>query len=242
MFERSAQFYDAIYAWKNYEQEAGRLIEFIDMHKKSGGSTLLDVACGTGAHMPFLQEHFAIEGLDINGDLLDVARARCPAVRFHQGDMCTTRLDRQFDIVACLFSSIGYVKTAERLWQAIANMAAHVAPGGVLLIEPWFSPQTWKGDGQAPTVHFVDEPELKVTRMLAYKQSETVVSSDFHYLVATRSGVEHFTEHHEMGLFTDDEYLEGFRAAGLSVVHDKEGLMGRGLFIGSHSPCDREQT
>ncbi len=26
MFERSAQFYDAIYAWKDYEREAARLI------------------------------------------------------------------------------------------------------------------------------------------------------------------------------------------------------------------------
>ena len=56
---------------------------------------------------------------------------------------------------------------------------------------------------------------------------------DFHYLVGTPEGVEHFTEHHELGLFTDEEYRNAFTAAGLQVAHDPEGLIGRGLYIGT---------
>ena len=46
----------------------------------------------------------------------------------------------RFDVVTCLFSSIGYVGTVERLDQAIATMAAHLEPGGTLIVEPWLSP------------------------------------------------------------------------------------------------------
>ena len=40
-------------------------------------------------------------------------------------------LGRTFDAVVCLFSSIGYVGTEERLRAAIGSMARHAAPGGM---------------------------------------------------------------------------------------------------------------
>jgi hypothetical protein len=58
---------------------------------------------------------------------------------------------------------------------------------------------------------------------------------DFHYLVATTEGVEHFTEHHELGLFTDEEYRGAFEGAGMDVKLDAGWLMGRGLYIGTLS-------
>ena len=233
MFERSARLYDAIYSWKDYAAETQRLSEVIATHKRAPGNTLLDVACGTGGHIPYLKDSFEIEGLDLNEVFLDIARERNPEVTFHLGDMIETDLGRQFDVVTCLFSAIGYVKTAERMAGAVANMARHVAPGGVLIIEPWFSPQTWKGGRRAPGIDTVDEPEFKVVRMILWHQDGAEVSSDFHYLVGTPDGVEHFTERHELGLFTDEEHMGAFESAGLSVVHDREGLMGRGLFIGT---------
>jgi hypothetical protein len=58
------------------------------------------------------------------------------------------------------------------------------------------------------------------------------MTMSFHYLVGTPEGIDHFTEEHEVGLFTDQEYRDAFRAAGLEAEHDAEGLMGRGLYIG----------
>ena len=49
-------------------------------------------------------------------------------------------LGRTFDVVVCLFSSIGYVKTIEAMLQTIQTFARHTAPGGVVIVEPWFAP------------------------------------------------------------------------------------------------------
>jgi SAM-dependent methyltransferase len=232
MYTKSEALYDAIYHWKGYQREATRLCQFIKAHQQSHGNALLDVACGTGSHIAYLREMFAVEGLDLDPKMIELARKRHPDISFHHGDMIDFDLGRQFDVVACLFSSIGYVKTAPRLHQAIANMARHVRPGGVLVVEPYFAPATWK-QARLPGVNTVDQPDLKVVRMMVSNLEGTVARFDFHYLVGTPAGIEHFTEQHELGLFTDEEHRAAFAAAGLNVTHDAEGLMGRGLYIGT---------
>jgi hypothetical protein len=130
-----------------------------------------------------------------------------------------------------MFSSIGYVQTEERLRSAIAAMARHLEPGGVVVVEPWLTPDAWQ-DGHVGSV-FVDEPKLKIARVDAPTRDGGLTIIDFHYLVATPAGVEHFSENHTLGLFTVEQQLEAFRAAGLEAEHDPQGPMGRGLYIGT---------
>jgi SAM-dependent methyltransferase len=233
MFTKSEQLYDAIYGWKDYKAEAVRLIEVIASQKKTLGNELLDVACGTGGHIPHLRGSFRIEGLDLDEAILSIARKKHPEVSFHHGDMIDFDLDRQFDVVASLFSSIGYAVTPGKMMLAVRNMARHVRPGGVLIIEPYFSPETWKPRVNAPGANIVDKPEITIVRMIDWVREGNVVKSTFHYLVGDASSVQHFSEVHEMGLFTHDEYEAAFAAAGMTMTYDEKGPMGRGLYIGN---------
>ena len=232
MFNKSAKFYDAIYAsaGKDYAVETQKIYALIEKHKKSPGNTLLDVACGTGKHASHLSKYFQLEGLDLDPEMLAIACRNHPDIPFHQADMVDFDLKRQFDVLTCLFSSIGYAKTTSRLNQAIQTMARHLVTGGVLLVEPWFTPEQW----HAGKVHgmFIEEPDLKIARMNISEVDGTLSFFDFHYMVATPEGINYFTERHELGLFTNEEYLEAFRLAGLEVLHDPEGIYGRGLYIG----------
>jgi ubiquinone/menaquinone biosynthesis C-methylase UbiE len=230
MFLKTARYYDKIYSFKDYRAEVQYLTAVIDQNLRSGGDRLLDVACGTGRHIEHLKKRFAVEGLDISEELLELARQQNPDVLFHQADMVHFELARQFDVVTCLFSSIGYVRTAENLRQAINCMAQHVVPGGVVLIEPWFTPDTW----HPGTVHavLIDEPELKIARVNTSFSRGRLSYFDLHYLIGTPQGTEHFVERHELGLFDRDEMTAAFEAAGLQVRYDEEGLTGRGLYIG----------
>lgn len=232
MFSKSAQYYDEIYASvdKNYAAEAAQVRKIIKMYKQTKGRSLLDVACGTGAHAGYLSRYYQVEGLDLDAGLLAVAKTKHPKVRFHQGDMLTFDLGRQFDAVVCLFSSIGYVKTKPRLQKAIRTMTRHVLPGGVLVIEPWFTPRQWH-PGRAFLTQ-VNKPDLKIARMSYSDQRGKVSLIEFQYLIGTPKGIEHRVETHELGLFTHQEYMDAFKAAGLNVTHDPDGLDGRGLYIG----------
>ena len=232
MFTKSAAFYDAIYAslGKDYAAEAQRLHELIQQHKRSPGHALLDVACGTGSHLALLQQWHDVEGLDLDPGMLEIARQRCPDVPLHQADMVDFDLRRRYDVVVCLFSSIGYVRTRPRLRQALHTMARHLHPGGVLVVEPWLTPEVYRAGGVH--AHFVDRPHLKIARMNICAVEDGLSVLDFHYLVAMPAGIEHFTERHELGLFSHDEYLAAFVARRLEVVYDPQGLMGRGLYVG----------
>jgi SAM-dependent methyltransferase len=228
-FSKSAQFYDRIYSWKNYEKESEDIIRLIHLHLKSDGKRLLDVACGTGRHLEYLKSRFDVEGLDLDGRLIIVAHQRNPDVKFHQADMTNFDLGEQFDIITCLFSSIGYVKTIENLHRTLRCLQNHLAAGGVLLVEPWFTPDTWKPN----TVHalYVNDPELKIARINTSYAEGALSWFDLHYLIGTPEGTDHFVEHHEMGLFTIEEMLVAFSEAGLNAEYDPNGLMGRGMYI-----------
>ena len=229
MFRRSAHLYDAIYSFKDYGAEAEHVHRVIQ-ERSPNASTLLDVACGTGKHLERFRGWYDVEGVDLDEGLLEIARRRLGDVPLHVGDMTAFDLGRTFDAVTCLFSSIGYVGTPERLGRAIAAMASHVRQGGVLVVEPWLTPEVWQVG--MPHLLTVDEPDLKVARLNVSERSGRLAVVDFAYLVATPAGIEHFTERHEAALFTTAEYLQAFVDAGLAVEHDEEGLTGRGLFVG----------
>jgi SAM-dependent methyltransferase len=230
MYAKSSRFYDACYGFKNYDSESLRLREIIGA-RRPGAATLLDVACGTGQHLERLRHHYQVQGLDLNPEFIEIASARCPQVPFHLASMVDFRIEQRFDIVTCLFSAIGHVKSAENMRRAIASMAAHVSAGGLLLLEPWFTPEQYWVD--KVTTNVVKEPGLDISWMYLSRREENLSLLDIHYLVGTSKGVEHFIERLELGLFTREQYLEAFAAAGLPVEWDPQGLCGRGMYIGT---------
>jgi ubiquinone/menaquinone biosynthesis C-methylase UbiE len=232
VYTDSATVYDAINQsrGKDYAAESRKIHTLIIQHQQSSGRALLDVACGTGGHLAHLRKDYQVEGMDLSGEMLAVARQRYPNIPLHQANMLDFDLQRQYDAVVCLFSSIGYVQTVENLRRAIAAMSRHLVAGGVLIIEPWLAPEQYVPG----TLHatYVNQPDLKVARMSISQQKGRISVMEYHFLVATSQGIEHFSEENEMGLFTTAEYRAAFEAAGLTVHHDAEGLIGRGLFVG----------
>ncbi len=162
MYTKTAQFYDVMHHFKDYAAECKQLREFIEKYH-TDAKTLLDVACGTGKHLEYMQEGYQVEGLDITEEHIEIAGQRCPRIPFHKGDMVDFNLNRTFDVVMCLFSSIAFVKTVGNLQKAVESMAHHLRPDGILLIEPYFGPANYYV-GRV-TANFTDQPDLKIAWM-----------------------------------------------------------------------------
>jgi ubiquinone/menaquinone biosynthesis C-methylase UbiE len=231
MFSESAEFYDLIYSsFKDYEAETSRIATLI-AENRPGARSILDVACGTAEHARLLVQRygFAVDGLDLDPGFLEIARAKLPSSTFYHADMTSFELPRRYDVVLCLFSSIGYVRTVENVQRALACFRYHLNPGGAVILEPWFAPGVLE-----PGRIFVKTAESKNVALCRMSHNEVdgkLSRLRFEYLIGRSSGIERASEVHELGLFTTEEMHGCFSAAGLTATYDPEGISGRGIFV-----------
>ena len=232
MYKELAEYYDLIYHWKDYKAEANTIKGLIKKYKVSDGKYLLDVGCGTGMHIKYFKDAFSCTGIDINKEMVQVAKSKVSDVIFKQGDMIDFSLKTSFDVILCLFSSIGYVKTYSNLERTIKNFSNHLKKGGVLIVEPWFTKSTfWVGE---PGMTTYDGKDVKIARLNTTKVEADLSIMEMHYLIARRNeDIKHFVDIHELGLFETDITLKYMEDANFKSVFLKDGLMkDRGLFIG----------
>jgi SAM-dependent methyltransferase len=229
MFSKTAKYYDQIYSFKDYDAEADA-IRSILKREHPAARTILDVGCGTGEHARRLATDFEVDGIDLEPEFITIAKSKVASGAFTVADMRQFALEKQYDAVLCLFSSIGYLLQETEVTQALTSFANHLARGGVILVEPWFTPDAWH-TGKPWLTPPVDLPELKICRMNVSDRRGDISLLHFHYLIGTPSGVEHVEEEHELALYSVDQLLKCFRLAGLVASRDPIGFSGRGLYV-----------
>ena len=232
LHSKLAKYYDRIYSFKDYLDEAVRIQNLIIKYLRSEGNMLLDVACGTGLHLKHLKDDFSCTGVDISKAMLKIARKNASGVTFKEADMKTLKLKKQFDIIMCLLSSVGYVKTYSGLKRTIQNFSNHLKKGGVAFIEPSHAHSFYvRGE---PRIIMYDGKEVKIARVNVTKIRQATAVLNMNILVAEKGKeASYFRDEHELGLFGINKTLSIMKEAGLKSKFLKNGLMtGRELFIG----------
>ena len=233
-YETAARFYDALYhGGKDYAAEAEFIAATIRAHNPDAVS-LLDVGCGTAAHgLCLVEAGFTVDGIDLEPAFVDQARAKIPAGEFFVADMRSFELPKRYDGIVSLFSAIGYVRDEAGLVATLERMAAHLKPGGVLVIDPWFEPGVLT-HGWITTVEG-EANGTKVVRMSRTLVEGAISRLEFEYLVGNADGIQRLSETHELGLFTQAQMEAAFRDAGLTVERREGALRMRGMYVGQRA-------
>jgi SAM-dependent methyltransferase len=237
VYDKSATIYDLLYVGsgiKNYPAEAAELHRII-REACPAAKTLLDVACGTGAHLIEMQRWYMVEGVDVSPAMLAVARTRLPGVPLREADMRTLDLGKTFDAVTCLFSSIGYMHDPGELRAAVARLAAHVAPGGVLIIDGWVRPDQWRDNFRPDHPDVAHDSEVTVVRLSFSRREGSITDLEMHHLVQTEAGIEYFMETHRLRLTKTDDYVSAVTDAGLKVRVIPDYMPNRDRIVGTRS-------
>ncbi|MGA4844413.1 class I SAM-dependent methyltransferase [Streptomyces sp. G45] len=229
--EQLARVYDLVYSARGQDfRGEAELVAGLVRERVPSAASLLDVGCGTGEHLVTLRRSFAhVEGVDLSEAMARVARGKLPGVAVHVADMRDLDLGRAFDAVISLSTAVAYLPSTGDLAVALRRMVGHLAPGGVLVVEPWYFPATFlDGHVAADVVRGEGRTVARVSHAVRSPGSARVHS---HYVVADPHGIEHFTETQVFGLWSEEEYLAAFDAAGCAARYLPGVQSGRGLFV-----------
>jgi len=111
---------------------------YLDIIAESG-QPVLDVGCGTGRLLvDYLAQGMDIDGVDISPEMLKICQEKMDGLglstNLYNGDMETMRLSRQYQTIMVPSSSFQLVLEPEHAKLAIANLVAHLLPGGTLVM------------------------------------------------------------------------------------------------------------
>jgi SAM-dependent methyltransferase len=237
--QQHAEVYDLVFEGrgKDFEGEAQRLTELVRA-RHADADSLLDVACGTGAHLKILAKLFGhVEGVEMAPAMQKLAEERLPGVVVHEADMRTFDLGRRFDAVICVGNSVACLDSTKDLNAAVARMAAHLEPTGVLVMEPWFFSADFL-DGRVDG-HLHRQDGRVVSQLTRFAKEGGRIRMDARFVVADATGFHQFDETLSARAFPRAAYTEALREAGLDAafVRGFTWADGRptapGLFVGT---------
>jgi SAM-dependent methyltransferase len=236
IFGKYADYYDVLYADKNYDAEAA-YVSSILCRFMPGGSRLLDFGCGTGRHaMALCRLGYEVHGIDASQEMLAHANVRASRagmagkLSFDNADLRSYRAAEAFDAVLACFHVVNYQTTDSDLEEAFITAAQNTGPTGIFVFDSWFGPAVL---AQRPEVRVkrcrtmdfeltrLAEPTLVVEdNMVSVKY--TLWVHDLHSGVVTV-----FNEEHRVRYLFTPEVRRLCARAGLKLLHAEEWLSAR---------------
>lgn len=173
------------------ERFASVLSALVEDHGRAQARSVLDLGCGTGVHAEALSPRFDYTGVDVQPRLVDHARRARPYARFEVGDITIHRVRRRFDVVTCLGNTLAYLNADEELDAACSTLAAHVDPGGLVVIQTLVAPPR---QGRTEQVIRLPRGEARVAVDTAWDPGAQIITTTRTWSLPDAGGCEQVTD------------------------------------------------
>ena len=218
LYDEFAGWWPLISPPEEYAEEAALYVDMIRTAANFPVREVLELGSGGGNNASHMKRHFDLTLVEPSDEMREISRALNPECAHAAGDMRTVRLGRTFDAVF-VHDAVDYMVTEEDLGAALATVAAHLAPGGVALVAPdataeTFAQSTEHGGGE--------DGSGRRARYLQWTMppapGETSYLTHYAFLLREPDGMVHAVhDTHRCGLFSRSLWLRLFGEAGLGA-------------------------
>ena len=139
-FKLYSQYYDLLYANKDYLAEANYIDGLIKTYKPNSKS-ILELGSGTGKHAFLLaNKGYQLLGLERSAEMVAIANyENNQNVNFKVADITDYNLNESFDVATSLFHVISYLTDNQSLIQTFKNVHQHLDKDGLFIFDVWHS-------------------------------------------------------------------------------------------------------
>lgn len=198
----------------------------IRQHIGPSATTLLNIGCGGGKNVLNLKDHFSVTGVDLSPTMLAQAQKLNPECSFVQGDMRSIRLDQVFDAVL-MDDAISSMCCLSDVVAAFRTAHAHLKPGGVLVVTPDVTTETFLQNRTSTTTVSKDGLDVVfIENVFDPDPTDDHYETTVVYLIRENGNLRIETDHWTLGIFSLDTWRRVLGETGLDVHESRYTLDG----------------
>jgi hypothetical protein len=219
IYSELAPWFHLLTAPADYAGEADFVVRLVEEAAEGSARTLLELGSGGGNNASHLKSRFECTLTDVSREMLAVSEALNPECEHVHGDMRTLRLERAFDVVFA-HDALSYLTTEDDLGAAIGTAALHVRRGGIVVLVPDATRETF-ASGTEHGGH--DAPDGRSLRYLEWTHAPDPPAATTYvvdFVLALRSPSERLRvvhDRHVLGLFPEATWRRLLAEAGLEM-------------------------
>jgi cyclopropane fatty-acyl-phospholipid synthase-like methyltransferase len=197
--------------------EWAKIVDENVLEFKIEGRDLLDLGCGTGEILLYLQQKYQCTGIDISEEMLKVAQKKLKGnnIPLYCGDMRNFDTGKKYDVIISFFDTITHLTSIEELKENFKSVANALKERGLYIfdvVDRKFMEEMFPGDV------FVDQRK-NITTIWEHDFDEGIDYIDATYFVKNKNGYfEKIQESYEKKLFTFLEIEEAAKENGLKIT------------------------
>ena len=217
-----AEWWPLVSAPDDYAEEAAEALRHLRAARRPVRE-VLELGSGGGNNAVHLKAALDLTLVDLNAEMVAVSQRLNPECVHAVGDMRTVRLGRSFDAVF-VHDAVDYMLTTDDLRAALTTAFEHCRPGGVAVLIPDATVETW----EAGTDHGGhDGADGRAVRYLEWDwdpdPTDERVSTEYAFVLRHPDGrTEVVHERHDTGLFPTATWLRLLHEVGFEATAEVE--------------------
>lgn len=185
------------------------------------GAEILDICCGTGQVAGILEEEgYKVTGVDGSQAVLDYAKTNAPESTFIQMDVRNMNLNKEFQVVTCLFDSINHLLEAEEVYTVFKNVYNHLQAGGCFIFD--VNSQQSSEDADLSDFSAVEEDSVFISKGSYNKKTQMITFNVTYFIKENNSWQRNDTVIYER-YYSERKLKDMLKQAGFKKIYNCHG-------------------